>query len=173
MPAYAPTGKPFGFTTRVLLVVFVGMFGYLIWEEPWVLCFVPLLMVWGYFDQKRRKKKFFALQEKRKEESICEFARSFDRRTVDTWIIRAVYEEIQRHVCLPGGLLPIHATDDLFGLLELDHDDLDMDIVEAIAQRTGRSLDGIESNPFAGKVETVGDLVHLFNSQPMANAYDK
>jgi hypothetical protein len=28
-------------------------------------------------------------------ESICTFARSFGRRAADTWVIRAVYEELQ------------------------------------------------------------------------------
>lgn len=29
-------------------------------------------------------------------ESICQFARSIDCRRVDTWVVRAVYEELQR-----------------------------------------------------------------------------
>ncbi len=46
----------------------------------------------------------------RQSESICEFARSFDCRRTDTWVIRAVYEELQDYH-VRYGKLPIRATD--------------------------------------------------------------
>lgn len=133
-----------------------------------MLGFIPVLMLISYFEQKRRKKKFAALQEERAEEGICEFARSFERHAVDTWVVRAVYEQMQEYVAMSGAFVPLRAADNLTELLEVDSDDLDMDLVEEIAQRTGRSLENMEQNPFTGKVETVGDLVHFFNAQSLA-----
>ncbi|EDX89816.1 hypothetical protein ADG881_1918 [Alcanivorax sp. DG881] len=52
----------------------------------------------------------------------------------------------------------------------LDQDDLDLDLVEEIAQRTSRSFDGYESNPYYGKVTTARNLVLFFNHQARASA---
>jgi hypothetical protein len=49
--------------------------------------------------------------------------------------------------------------------LKLDEDDLDLDLIEEIAQRTGRSMENFESNPYYGKVTTARDLVLFFNHQ--------
>ena len=50
--------------------------------------------------------------------------------------------------------------------LEIDDEDLDMDLVAEIGQRTGRSMENAEKNPYYGKVSTVEDLVLFFNLQP-------
>ncbi|MGC3980199.1 MAG: hypothetical protein QM808_02975 [Steroidobacteraceae bacterium] len=103
----------------------------------------------------------------RKGESICEFARSFDERSVDTWVVRAVYEQLQEHLGSKYQI-PIRASD-VFGQdLPIDSEDLDMDIASEIAQRTARSMDKMEANPLYGKVKTAADLVHFFNAQPKA-----
>ncbi|MEM7018209.1 MAG: hypothetical protein AAF512_12820, partial [Pseudomonadota bacterium] len=65
--------------------------------------------------------------------------------------------------------VPIKASDNLFETLKFDADDLDLDLVEEIAQRTGRSLEDGESNPYYGKVTTVGNLVLFFNHQAIEN----
>src|SRR5262245_18821422 len=49
----------------------------------------------------------------RQGESICSFARSFDYRAVDTWIIRAVFEELQPYCNFGRHVLPLRATDGL------------------------------------------------------------
>lgn len=100
--------------------------------------------------------------------SICEFAKEFDPKVVDTWIIQAVYEQLQ--AALPTKQnVPIKSSDNLFDTLMLDEDDLDLDLVEEIAQRTGRSLEGYRSNPYYGKVTTVKNLVLFFNHQASAS----
>jgi hypothetical protein len=76
---------------------------------------------------------------------------------------------VQRIVC-SDYLLPIKADDHLFDTLMLDEDDLDLDLVEIISQRTGRSLEQYENNPFYGKVTTVRNLVLFLNCQPVSNA---
>ncbi|KQV50845.1 hypothetical protein ASC95_14190 [Pelomonas sp. Root1217] len=97
-------------------------------------------------------------------ESICDFARSFDRRAVDPWVIRAVYEELQREIQLDS--FPVRASDVLAKDLHIDPDELDMSLAPAIAARTGRTLEIAEAHPYRGKVLTAFDLVLFFNGQP-------
>lgn len=131
--------------------------------------FALLVIVWNKFEQPKIEKYFASLCEDRKGLSICEFAREFDSHTVDTWLIRATYEQLQ--AALPTKhKVPIKASDNLFDTLKLDEDDLDLDLVKEIAQRTGRSLDNLESNPYYGKVTTARNLVLFFNHQACANA---
>ena len=139
----------------IVLVVFAGI--------------AILAFVWSYFEQSKIDAYFAKLCTDRNGITICNFAREFDAREVDTWIIRATYEEVQRAIC-SDQLVPLKATDHLFDTLKFDGDDLDLDLIETIAQRTGRSLDGYEENPFYGKVTTVRNLVLFFNYQPVVNA---
>jgi hypothetical protein len=62
---------------------------------------------------------------------------------------------------------PVRASDRLQKVLIDDPDDLDMAIAYEIAERTGRSLDAHEANPYFNKVVTVSDLVLFFNAQPV------
>ncbi len=103
--------------------------------------------------------------ERRRGESICNFARSFDCRVIDPWVVRAVYEEFSESY-------PIRAEDSFRDDLRTDEEDLE-DSIEAIAQRIGRSLDNTEANLVWGRVEnvTVGDLVLFLNAQPKLGAY--
>lgn len=128
-----------------------------------------LAFVWSYFEQPKIDTYFAKLCEDRKGFSICNFAREFDAHEVDTWIIRATYEEVQRAIC-SDQVVPLKASDHLFHTLKLDEDDLDLDLVEIIAQRTGRSLGEYEENPFYGKVTTVRNLVLFINCQHVGNA---
>lgn len=128
-----------------------------------------LALTWSKFEEPKIKKHFADLYEERKSLSICEFAREFDSRAVDTWIIRAVYEQLR--AALPTNeKMPIKASDNLSDTLKLDEDDLDLDLVEEIAQRTGRSTENFEMNPYYGKVTTARDLVLFFNHQACTKA---
>ena len=138
-----------------------------VWNFPLLLLLIPVIAGWSYFENKRTKLKFEALAEERRELSICEFARSFDCYKTDTWVIRAVYEQIQEYVSYIDSPPAIKASDDLFKVLEIDDEDLDLDLVWEILQRTGRSTDSTESNPYYGKVRTVQDFVNFINSQPL------
>lgn len=97
-------------------------------------------------------------------ESICQFSRSIDCRRVDTWVVRAVYEELQRSLSVAVAV-PLRVTDHLQRDLRLDADDLD-DLVVDMAQRSRRSLVDTSANPLFGKVTTVGDLVEFLQVQP-------
>ena len=101
-------------------------------------------------------------------ESICTFARGLPR-TVDPWIVRAVSDALRPYVTYPGGRMPLRAADSFTADIRMDPDDLE-DIVDRLALRTGRSLQGTERNPYVGRVATVGDLVLFLNEQPRASA---
>jgi hypothetical protein len=93
-------------------------------------------------------------------ESIGTFARSFDRRTMDPWIIRAVYEAFST-------AFPIRASDRFDRDLRLDDEDWEAAAI-AIAQRAGRSMESSKRNPMYGKVRTVRDLVEFLHHQPLS-----
>jgi hypothetical protein len=106
------------------------------------------------YDRKKAEK----LAAERREETICSFARQLDCREIDTWIIRAVYEEMLEYFGYPPHL------DDSFE--KIDPDDVE-DMAIAIAERIGRPLKDGKNNPYQGKVGTVRDMVLFFTAQPL------
>ena len=99
------------------------------------------------------------------QDATCSYARSFDFREVDTFVMRAVYEELQ-----PLVEFPIQASHRLVEDLRLDGEDLNLDFAPIIAQRLRRTLDGSEKNPYYGRVHTVEDLVRFMEAQPSDGA---
>lgn len=152
-----------------LAILFAGLL-YCVVSAP-VVTLVSALLLYGAFLMARRSTKqveeqLRCLVREREGESICEFARDFDARQVDTWIIRAVYEQLQINLDHVHPAFPVRASDRLKEDLHLDDDDLDIDIAQEVEQRTGRSLESSSSNPYFGKVKTVRDLVMFFQAQP-------
>ena len=158
-----------------LLIIFLAvLFGFVFWQAPfWGISLSTasiLLVVFSYFRVRSAKRSFLKFAQNRPGDSICTFTRSFDTHAVDTWIIRAVYEELQAELRQFHPTLPIRADDRLLDDLHIDDEDLDLDVVPVIAKRTGRTLANLQSNPYFGKVNTVADLVHFFNAQPSSDA---
>lgn len=139
-------------------------FGYLVYSAPpflrFVMCFPCILVFVGF---RRDKRRFQRLANSRIGESICGFARSFDVRATDTWVIRAAYQDLQLIVNVPN--FPVRASDLLAADLGLEPEDVE-DLLVDVARRTGRSLDKTESNPYYGRVNSVKDLVLFINAQP-------
>ena len=105
----------------------------------------------------------------RGEANICAYARSFDYRSVDTKIIREVWNELQS--CLgkyDGKPFPIQANDMFEETYKLDPDDLD-DVYWAVANRLGIDTENPESNPYWNKVTSVKNLVLFLDNQPRKN----
>ena len=125
---------------------------------------------WAHIDLTKRSLRLKKLAATREGQSICEFARDFDTRQVDTWIIRAVYEHLQEQLTYAHPAFPVRATDRLKEDLRLDPDDIDLDVLVQVEQRTGRNLNHTRDNPYFGRVQTVGDLVHFFQAQPRHGA---
>lgn len=111
-----------------------------------------------------RHRRLNRIAEARQGEDIGTFARAFDRRSphFDPWVVRATWQALTPWV-QPN--LPVRPTDSLslFGM-ELAEDV--EDILEEVAERTGRSLDAVEANPYWGRVRTVGDIVEFVSHQP-------
>jgi len=172
MPKFKP--RPIGFAAWILLAAVGAGLAYAVASAPVGATAALLLLcgafVWGHRVGKRREEQLRRLAATREGQSICEFARDFEIRTVDTWIIRAVYEQVQRQLRHVHPAFPVRAGDRLKEDLFLDDDDLDMDVAPEVEQRTGRSLDNSGANPHFGKVRTVRDLVLFFQSQPVRSA---
>src|SRR5689334_16448601 len=101
MPKYVAPPRPW--YAWPFAIAMAGALGYglvyFVLSRP--LLAVPLLAVGTaltLFGVKREKRRKHLLIAARDGESICQFARSFDRHRVDTWVIRAVYEQLQLYL---------------------------------------------------------------------------
>ena len=82
----------------------------------------------------------------------------------DPWVVRAVWDTLAPWTELRSGRqLPLRPTD-LVAELGCVDEDLD-DVLREAATRARRSLDGVENNPYYGRVVTVGDLVAFIAHQ--------
>ncbi|GDB11267.1 hypothetical protein HmCmsJML158_02932 [Escherichia coli] len=132
----------------------------------WLTLFIGYLIAIAKQEKIKLIEKRQIMADKRQGLSICQFARQFSPHTVDTWVIRAVWNTLQGNGYIDYPL-PLKACDKLDDDLDLvnDADELE-ELVEDIAARCGRDLCGIEDNPFL-PITTVGSLVSVLNAQPM------
>ena len=154
----------------LVVVVVLSLGAWVAWSQPATLLLIPAALVLSFLERRKLRKHFAELLRERESRSICTFARHFDRRRVDTWVIRAVYEQLQSHVASGSKEFPILPADDVFTDLKIDDEDFEFDVVYEIAERTGRSLEDSERNPYFGRANIVENLVLFFNEQPRANA---
>lgn len=164
------TRPPLGFAGWLLFACLLAGVVYLAVTKVQALL-LPLggfAMLFGFARQQsqRAARQLLGLASQREGQTVCEFVRDFDVRALDTWVIRAVYEQLQDQLQHVHPSFPVRANDRLKEDLMLDDDDLNMDIAHEIEIRTGRSIDNSASNPYLGKVQTVRDLVHFFQNQP-------
>jgi hypothetical protein len=157
MPAFVPPRM--SIVGWIVLAALAAGVIYLCLSHPMFALAVPIIAAvsWALNVVEKRRQRRIAIE--RQAESICTFARSFDCRATDTWIVRAVFEELASYV-----KFPIRPDDRLEDDLKVDFDDID-DIAEAIAQRTNRPLENYEANPLYRKVTTVRELVEFFVHQ--------
>ncbi len=168
MPKF--TRRPVGFVGWLLIACFLFGIAYFAATKPqaFLIALIGLAaLCWLARQQSQREaRKLLALASQREGQTICEFARDFDVRASDTWLIRAVYEQLQGQLKHVHPSFPVRADDRLKEDLLLDDDDLDMNLAQEVAMRTGRTIDGSAINPYFGKVKTVRDLVCFFQNQP-------
>ena len=152
----------------LLLIAFAAALLYVLWLHPIVTstC-LAVLVALSCLLQRNIRNHLRTIAASRAGESICTFSREVDCRNLDTWIVRAVYEEIQEHLAADCAKFPLRWTDRLKEDLRIDPDALDEELAIDIAQRTCRSLEGAERNPLFGDVKTVRDLVFFFQAQPL------
>ena len=159
--------SPTVISVTVVILAFIGLY------YPLFLAIIfglfLFVSLWSYFEGPVVDKYFDNLRLEREGLSICDFAKEFDCKVVDTWIIRAVYEQIQENIMLDKEV-PIKGSDRLYEDLGFESDDVDLDLAVQISQRTGRTMKGCRDNPYFEKVHTVADLVMFFNRQPRDKA---
>lgn len=168
MPAYKP--RRLSIWGKLFLIALTLGYLFLVYQLPWSLILVGILFIFSYINNKKYKRKILEIANSRPDYDIGNFAKSFDCRQVDTWIIRAVYEQTQKYLESIYPEFPLHPEDKIYEDIFQDPDDFEMDLVDEIAQRSGRSLDNIEKNPYSQKLETIRDVVLMFNEQPKVTA---
>ena len=168
MPKYIE--KPANPFSWLFLVPLLALLIWLIWSFPYLLLFNPIFFLADLRNRKKRSRHFEELLKGRENDSICTFSRHFECREIDTWVIRAVYEQLQLYLKNEKDHFPVRATDDVFQDLKIDDEDFEYDLVEEIAQRANRTLENAESNAYYGKASIVENLVFFFNQQPRKNA---
>jgi len=148
-----------------LLFVFIGWFLYVIWDEPYLALFFFGVILISSVSGSSLSTTIEKRMQERSYEDIGTFTRSLDYRNIDTWIIRAVYEEIGSELDIDGKIFPLRGSDNLYKDLRLDDEDLYY-VFNRVMARTGISDLGAEENPYYHKVETVEDMILFLNAQP-------
>ena len=127
-----------------------------------VLILILVTVIWMIIDHQRMKK----IAVERGDPNICEYARSFDYRNVDTKIMREVWNELQLNLGNYNGKpFPIKAEDIFKETYHLDPDDLD-DIYLSVADCLGIDTANPQSNPYFNQVNNVKNLVLFLHNQP-------
>jgi acyl carrier protein len=108
------------------------------------------------------------LAAERSADSICSFARSLDYRHLDTQVIRAAYEEIQRYLESVSPRFPIRTTDRLEQDLHMDYEDA-VDIAISIAKRCKRDLQPSAAWPRERRLQTVADVIYFVCDLPKSH----
>lgn len=159
-------GRSLGWLGWSILSLIIGI-GSAFWivADKWQFLFVVgFLILFAFVLIARARLEDRRLVRQRPCESICTFSRSFKRGEIDTWVIRAVYEEIASYFPTTLQPAPIRRDDDLL-LWGLDAEEVE-DLGKWVSTRCSRSLKDTTTNPFYGRVRTVGDLVQFLNAQP-------
>jgi hypothetical protein len=135
-------------------------------------CFHPVGTAWStaaflifqYWGSRSINRSLRALAVDRSGDPLCTFARSLNMRAVDSWVVRAVFDELQGRFGKSMRPFPIRASDRIGEDLRVLPEDVD-ELAVVVAHRAGYSMASCENNPLYGRVVTVGDLVAFFNHQ--------
>jgi hypothetical protein len=172
MPAFVPQTVVVSLWGRglqfLLAVTALGCLFWAVWVAPIIVVAafsaVALIGFVAKLDERRCREHLRSIAESRLGESICTFARALPVRQLDTWVVRAVFEQLQSRLGRFYQKFPIRASDRLAEDL-LVPEDADEELLLEIAQRAGRSAADLERNPYFGKVSTVEELVRFFCAQ--------
>ncbi len=163
--------KEAGWAGWVVVALFAGaVITFLVWatlEAPaltWV--FGPAAALYGLL-MIRSHRYWRAIKQQRRAETICTFARALPARGRDTWIVRAVYEELS----FDRGV-SVRPADRLERDLGFLPEDISI-CLERAAARVGRSAIATEKNPLFGRVSTVADAVAFLEFQPTAESANR
>jgi hypothetical protein len=151
---------------RTLVLLGLATVGLLaLWSRPLLVAGLGLMFgLWFLVERGRLRARLRRLAETREGDALEGFVKSLPIRELDTWVVRAVFEQVRNYLTEHPGF-PLRASDQLVKDLRIDPDDLE-DLAIEIAQRSGRVLDHCERNPYYNKVTTVEDIVRFFCAQP-------
>ncbi len=157
-----------------VVVAFLSIISFVtIYSHPVIALFtVPpaiAVLLWRDSSERRDRERLLA---GRTSGDIGAFARSFPRREIDTWVIRAVWDEMQAALTDHPDkqcFFPLLADDRVVEDLRIDSEELEWMVID-VAKRCGRSLKNCEENPYYAQVKSVGDVVRFLNSQPKHQA---
>ncbi|MCU0864937.1 MAG: hypothetical protein MUC36_14195 [Planctomycetes bacterium] len=135
------------------LFAFGLMVGLVVNFPAWGWLLPALLALMTVMERRRRRE----LIKERAGESICTFARSFPRLSVDTWVIRAVWNAFH------DPKLALRADDSLDTDLCIECGDVDWELVASFADR---SLDSPEASQRLDAADTIADVVRLLDALP-------
>jgi hypothetical protein len=155
--------RPLGWLFLACLAV--GLVALIYYDPIPILGSLVFLTVGGRIASRIETRRKLALASFRPGNPLCGFARSMDLRSVDPWVVRAAFEELQPYFPQQARPFPIHPADRLVDDFHIDPDDIE-DIARDIAASAGYSLDHTERNPLYGRVDTVGNLIQFFTHQP-------
>ena len=167
------TSLPFPLNPRAVAGQMVAVFLLfssllIVWHLPWILLATLALFMLSLMIDRSRWQHLNGLAASRAESSYGAFRRTFDSKTTDGKVIRAVWEALQANIAPATGDFPIAADDDLYRDLRLDEDDITLDIARRVSISTGRTLKWAQHNPHWARLNTPHDLVLFFNAQPTA-----
>ena len=140
-----------------------------LWTQPVAtLAFLTILILLTWCLAAAESKRLRALAASRAGEGICQSARQARCCENDPWVVRAVYEELAHQTArfAKAADFPVRWDDAIWQTLKMDEEDVENAYLPVMAWRAGRSLDKTRETPWAGKVETAGDLVRFLNAQP-------
>lgn len=157
-------------TGYALLSGLAGGFVWTLWRWPIPTTAVTAAtIVWSAVSSRKIAESIRVLGHARAGESICTFARALPLRDLDTWVVRATFEQVRQYLAVNYAAFPLRPSDRLVEDLSIDPEDLD-DLASDIAKRTGRSLVGSDTNPYFGRVISVEDLIQFICAQPRSAA---
>ena len=136
------------------------------WQLAWLLASVAGLSAVGYLLDRPWRARMRRWAAERHGDSICTFARAVPRPERDAWIIRALYEELAPYARIGSIQVPIRPSDRWREDLAIDAEDLG-DVVVAVAERVGRTMEGCEANEYFNRVRTVADVIAFLRRQPL------
>lgn len=84
-----------------VLAAMAGGYGWAVWRWPLpALTASVALLVVSVVQNRRVQRRLRTLAEARGGESICTFARAIQVRELDSWVVRAVFDQLQKYLTL-------------------------------------------------------------------------
>ena len=127
-------------------------------KPGWVGLAIVAVVAWGGLSTLAANRKVRRMRGMRVGHDIGTFARMLPIRALDTWVVRATYDEIAAHIGSDANPFPVHPSDRLKADLGIDDENL-CDIIFRIADRSARTTDDIDKNPYIAQIKTVGDVI--------------